>query len=122
MKGYFRIMTDKPVIETKTVKRLKITVVRVFKASFNDTYWLEDFYVDLDSLDKEKLTWFDPYNKKGLKNTTRVAVSYCSDEKIIILVESDGEVKEQTSERGIDCIVSEDYDENTFIAAHISMQ
>ena len=115
-------MADKPVIETKTVKRLNITVARVFKASFNDTYWFEDFYVDLDSLDKEKLTWFDPYNKKGLKNTTRVAVSYCSDDKIVILVESDGEVKEQTSERGIDCIVSEDYDENTFIAAHISMQ
>ena len=115
-------MIIKPTIEAEKVKRLRITVVRVFKASFNDTYWIEEFCINLDSLDKEELTWFDPYNGKSKKNTTRVAVAYCSDERIKILEKSGDEIKEQESQSGIDCIVSEDYDENTFIAAHISMQ
>ena len=115
-------MTNKPIIKAVKVKKIRIVIQYVFRANFNDTYWLEEKTINLNELDREKLTWFDPYNGKSKQNATRVAVSYCSDEKIVILEESDGDTKEQTSERGIDCVVSEDYDENTFIAAHISMQ
>lgn len=115
-------MTNKPIIETTSIKSLKITVVRVFRASFNDTYWLEDFTVNLDGLDKENLTWFDPYNKRNAKNSTRVALSYCSDEEFIMLEDTDGVIKEHKTKIPHDCIISEDYDENTLIAAHISMK
>ena len=115
-------MNDRLIINTSKKRTVKVVIQYVFRANFNDTYWLEEKTINLNELDREKLTWFDPYNGKSKQNATRVAVSYCSDEKIVILEESDGDTKEQTSERGIDCVVSEDYDENTFIAAHISMQ
>lgn len=115
-------MTNKPIIEAQNVKSLKISVVRVFKASFNDTYWLEDFTVNLNELQKDELAWFDPYNGRGNKNATRIAVAYCSDEKLVILEKTGDEIKKQESTNGVDAIISEDFDEYTFIAAHISMQ
>ena len=115
-------MFDKPIIETVNYKSLLITVQQVFKASFNDTYWIEEKSINLDGLDREKLTWFDHYNGNSKQNTTLIAVAYCSDEKFVILEKQGDTVKEHETQSGMTCIISEDFNEYTLLASHIEMR
>lgn len=54
---------DKIEIKSSEYKYLELTVEYVYRASFNDTYYLETIYLDLADLNKDGLTWIDPYNK-----------------------------------------------------------
>lgn len=114
-------MISKPIIETKKIKSLLVTIQHVFKANFNDTYWLEEIIINLDELNKEKLTWFDPYNGRSKINNTLVAVAYVSDEKFIILEKKDNVIKEKVREKYSDCIICEDFDESLLLASHIRL-
>ncbi len=115
-------MISKPVIEAKKVKQLLITIQYVFRANFNDTYWLEERTINLDELDKENFTWFDPYNGRSKMNDTLVAVAYVSDEKFIILKKKNNEIFEEVKENYLDCIICEDYDESKLLASHIRIK
>ena len=115
-------MTDKPIIETKKRKRLSVTVEYVFRANFNDTYWLEQLEFDFDRLDREKLTWIDPYNGRSKTNSTLVALSYCSDEKFVILKKENGVITEEEASVLCGCILCEDYDESLLLSARIDVR
>lgn len=112
-------MISKPIIKTKKVKSLLVTIQHVFRANFNDTYWLEEITINLDELDKEKLTWFDPYAGRSKLNNTLVAVVYVSDDKFVILEKKDNVITEKTREKYTDCIICEDFDESMLLASHI---
>lgn len=112
-------MTNKPVIETVKVKKIRITVQYVFRANFNDTYWLEENTINLDELDRDSLTWFDPYNGKSNINNTLIAIAYCSDEKMIILEKCDDKIKETEIKYPDEYILCEDYNESMLLASHI---
>ena len=99
-------MEQKPIIEIKKRTKLKITVAYVFKANFNDTYWLEEFSIDLNGLkDKTELVWFDPYNGRNQASDVLVAVANASDEKFILLEKRKGEIKRFETELPVEHIV-----------------
>jgi len=113
---------DKPIIQTTKIKSLSVVVQYVFRASFNDTYWLEEKIINLDDLDRDKLTWFDPYNGRSNIGDTLVSLSYCSDDKFIILEKRNGVIKEITTENYLTCIICEDFDDDKLLAAHINIK
>lgn len=115
-------MENKPFIKTERVKQLRVTVWYVFRANFNDTYWLEEFEIDLDKLSTDALSWFDPYNGRSKRSDTQVALLSCTDDKYVILEKCGDKLRE--TETGIDSehIVCEDYNESMLIAAHIKIR
>lgn len=115
-------MTNKPIITTKRFKSFLLIIQYVFRANFNDTYWLEEKVIDLEQLDKDKLTWFDPFNGRSKINNTLLAIKYVSDDSFIILKKQDDVVTEQEIENYLDYIVCEDYDQSMLLAAHIRIK
>lgn len=115
-------MTRTPIIEAVKVKKLLVTVQNVFRASFNDTYWLEEKIIELDEIDRDNLTWFDPYLGRSKINDTLIAIVYCSDEKLIILEKRNDTIKEVVASEISDCIFCEDYNEYMLLASHIRMK
>lgn len=55
-------------------KYLELTIQLFLKANFNDTYYLEKIYFDLDKIIKDKIVWIDPYNNKSKNNNTFIAI------------------------------------------------
>ena len=113
-------MTIKPIIETVKIKKIRIVIQYVFRASFNDTYWLEEKTINLNELDREKLTWFDPYNGRSNINDTLIAIYYCSDEKMIVLEKRGDKIKENEVKSPYEHILCEDFDDSKMLAAHIA--
>ena len=115
-------MLNKPIIETARAKSLKVTIQYVFRANFNDTYWLEEIIIDLNELkDQQELVWFDPFNGRSKVNDTLVAISYVSDEKFVILEKKKEVVVQKEIEKISEYIACENYDESMLIASHISL-
>ena len=110
---------DKLIIEAKKIKTVLLTIQYVFRANFNDTYWLEEKEFVLENLDTTKLTWFDPFNGRSKINDTTVAIKYVSDETFTILENKNGVIKEYSNKPYIDYIACEDYNESVMLAAHI---
>ena len=115
-------MTNKPIIETKKYKRLSITIEYVFRAYFNDTYWLEELNFDLYQLAGEKPIWIDPYHGRSKTGSTSIAVLSCSDEKLVLLKNENGTVKKEEADSFWGCTLCEDYDESLLLAAHIRIR
>ena len=115
-------MTDKPTIETIRKKRMLITVEYVFKANFNDSYWLEEVSYDFDTLDRENPTWIDPYHGRSKTNSTSFALLYCSDEKLVILKKENGIISKEESSAFFGYTFCEDYDSSMLLAAHINIR
>lgn len=112
-------MENKPIIKTKKVKSIKVTIQYVFKANFNDTYWLEEIIIDLNELrDKRELVWFDPFNGRSKENNTLIAISYVSDSKFVVLEKKNGEVVEKEIKGISEYILCEDYDGSMMLASH----
>ena len=116
------ITLKQPIIETTKRKQFSITVEYVFRANFNDTYWLEKSDYSLEDLDKENLTWIDPYNGRSKTNGTQIALSYCSDEKFVILKKENGVVKAEEASVLLGCILCEDYNESMLLSARIDVR
>ena len=115
-------MQNKLIIETSKIKSLKVTIQYVFRANFNDTYWLEEIILDVNALkDKQELVWFDPFNGRSKVNDTLVAIAYISDDKFVVLEKKNDRVIEKVVEKLTEYIVCEDYDKSRLIAAHITL-
>ncbi|MBQ2989193.1 MAG: hypothetical protein IJD59_08830 [Clostridia bacterium] len=114
-------MTNKPTIETIRKNRMIITVEYVFRANFNDSYWLEEVNYDFDTLDRENLTWIDPYHGRSKTNGTSFALLYCSDEKFVILKKENGEIRKEEASAFLGYTFCEDYDQSMLLAAHINI-
>ena len=113
---------NQPIIETTKRKQLSITVEYVFKANFNDTYWLEKSDYNLEELDKENLTWIDPYNGRSKTNSTQIALAYCSDEKFVILKKENDIIKAEEASVLCGCILCEDYNESMLLSARVDVR
>ena len=115
-------MISKPMIDLKEKRYLVINVMCVFRANFNDTFYIEDLKFDLDELCKEELVWIDPYLGKSIINKTTIAITHCMDEELRILVNEDGVIKEHIIDRMFECILCEDYDNSKMLSSHISLR
>ena len=113
---------DKPILKAKKASCLSVTVQYVFKANFNDTYYLDNRIIGIDELDKTRLMWFDPFLGKSCHNDITVAIAYVSDKKLVVLEKQNGEIKKSESAVFPECIVCEDHDEAKLLAAHITLK
>ena len=112
-------MKTKPDFENIPFESLHVTVQYVFRANFNDTYFIESHEIKISELPKGELCWFDPYFGRSKKGTTRTALIACGKEYFTIRADEDGKITEQKLEPYMDFIVCEDYDESKMLAAHI---
>lgn len=111
---------EKALFDTKKYSKLHITVMYVFRASFNDTYWLEEKDIPLGSLDEGAL--FDPYFGRNKGEAVEIALLSCSDDKAVFLEKREDKATEHIVLNGGELIVCDDFDESMLIAAHISLR
>ena len=112
----------KPIIKVKENRCAMVNIMYVFRANFNDTFYIDEIVIDLNKLNNESLYWFDPFNNKSKENNTLVAISYCDDNKMIILEKKDNQIKEHKVTFIKECILCEDYDSSRLLASHISLR
>ena len=103
-------------------KYLELTIEYVFRANFNDSYYLEKLYLDLEDLVKGDLVWIDPYHGRGRQNKTLIAVKSVSDEEYVLWEKTDGKIRETTAKIHTQYIFCEDFDSSMLIASHISFR
>lgn len=115
-------MVSKPTINTSKIKKISITIQYVFRANFNDTYFLDNIIINLDELNKDELTWFDPFYGRSKLNNTTIAIAYCSDDEFIVLEKKNDIINKATTKSYMDYIVCEDYDESMLLASHITLR
>ena len=114
-------MDAKPRINIETSDKLVITVQYVFRANFNDSYFLESHDMDISSLSRDELYWFDPFFGRSKKSATRVALASISKEHFTFISDNDGKITEETLPTYCDFIVSEDFDDSLLLASHIRL-
>jgi hypothetical protein len=110
---------EKPTFNDAPFSVLHITVQYVFRANFNDTYYLDAHEINISELPKGEICWFDPYFGRSKRGVTRVALTACGKEYFTIRADEDGKITEQKLEPYMDFIVCEDFDESMMLAAHI---
>ncbi len=113
------MLLEKPNISTNKIKSIRISVEYVFRADFNDTYWLDEIIIDIDRIYKDKLSWFDPFCGKSKINDTCVAILEISDEKIVALQRKNGEITKIEAQSYVGITVCEDYDSSRLLSARI---
>lgn len=111
---------EKPSFNDAPFDTLAITVQYVFRANFNDSYYLDTHEINISELPRDGLYWFDPYFGRSKKGTTSVALVACGKEYFTMRADEDGKITEQRLEPYMDFIVCEDYDESMMLAAHIT--
>lgn len=60
----------------KKYNYLEITIEYIYKANFNDSYYLETNYIKLDDFAKDELLWINPYNGRSKRNDTLIAIKH----------------------------------------------
>ena len=113
-------MNNKPIINIKN-KYINVSIMYVQKCNFNDTYYLDDLIIDLDTLNKDELSWFDPFKKLSKKNDTLISIYEVSDNKIVYLEKRNDEIKTITKEFIGTHIICEDYNETLLLASHLNI-
>lgn len=116
-------MENKVIIKANKVKKVVCVVQYVFKANFNDTYYLEEIVMDLESIKEDgELFYFDPFMGRSKINDTMVAISYVDDNKFTLLVKKNGEVSKESNTCFLGFTISEPFDDSMFLAAHINFR
>ena len=116
-------MENKVVINASKIKKVVCVVQHVFKANFNDTYYLDEVVIDLESLRQDdELFYFDPFMGRSKINDTMIAISYVSDEKFTIVIKKNGVINYKTTDSYLDFIITEPFDDSVFLAANISLR
>lgn len=112
-------MRRKPAFYKSPFDTLVISVQYVFRANFNDTYFIDSREISIDELSRDEIYWFDPFLGKSKLGKARVALVGCGKEHFR-MQSTDGEnISERRLDSYLDFIVSEDYDESRMLAAHI---
>jgi hypothetical protein len=113
-------MSEKPTFKDAPFSVLHISVQYIFRANFNDAYFLDEYEIPIDTLPRDTLYWFDPYFGKSKRGVTRTALVAYGEDYFTMRSDEDGKITEQRLEPYMDFIVCEDYDETKMLAAHIS--
>ena len=113
---------NKPTIELTEKRYMVINVMHVYRANFNDTFYIEDLKFDLDDLCKDELVWFDPYLGRSKLNKTLVAINYCTNQEIKVLEKTNDIITEHVVDGMFECVISEPFDDSVFLASHISFR
>jgi hypothetical protein len=112
---------DKPIIDVTLKRSISYQIMYVYRANFNDEYYLERYKFDINEIPKDRLIWIDPFFGRSKQNNIEVAIKYISDDEIIILEKKDNIIKEHQADTLMDIIICEDYDKSKLLACHISL-
>lgn len=112
-------MRERTIIKAKKRTGLLATIQYVFRANFNDTYWLEERTINFDDINDKELIWFDPFYGRSKINDTLIAISYADDEKFVVLEKKGEVVREHVMKDNFDYILCEDFDSNVMLAMHL---
>ena len=115
-------MERKPILDCTPGDKLVISVEYVFRANFNDSYYLETHEIDINSLSRDELYWFDPYFGRSKIGTSRVALVEYSKESFTFIEKNSKKTKEQRLDPYMTFISCEDYDDSMLLAAHIRIE
>lgn len=107
-------------ISFKDYKYLAVSIERVFRASFNDTYYIETVYYEIDELLKKE-EWIDPYNGRSRVGDTQVCLGGVYEDGFVIFERKNGSVAEKKFPLGWEHICAEDYDSSTLLSARIGL-
>ena len=114
-------MDRKPIFENLMYDVLSVTVMYVFRANFNDTYYLDTMNIKIADLDRENLSWFDPFFGRSKISDKTVALSECNGRSFTVLLNENGKITEKKTEVPSDVIVCENYNDSMLLAAHITI-
>ena len=112
----------KTIVNSKKYTQLCVSVRYVFRANFNDTYFIEDHKTELGTLDGKELSFFDPYYGNGKGSLAEVALAFVDDDKFVLYEKRADVIKKVEHDIMLEHIVCDDNDESTLIAAHISIR
>ena len=110
-----------PEFEEAERYNISVTIMYVFRANFNDTYYLDKKIIEISSLENKELVWFDPYFGRTKTNVRFAIAGFKNNNLIIYELNEKGEYIEHIQEPYMDCIFCEDYDASMLIASHVSM-
>jgi hypothetical protein len=102
-------------------KYLYITVEYVFRANFNDTYYLETVNFPIDELVKGEPVWIDPYNGRSKSGNTQIAIGKTCDGVFIVTEKKGDTTMEKPLSLGSEHICCEDYDSSMLLSARIGL-
>lgn len=111
---------DKAIFTNTKNRYISIKIYRVFKANFNDSYFLDEYRVNVNTM-KDEIVWFDPFMGHSKINNVSAAIYSCSDDEITILEKRNNDIKEFKTEILLEHIICEDYDNSTMLASHIEL-
>ena len=103
-------------------KYLELSVQYIFRANFNDSYYLETVYIDLDDIARDDTMWIDPYCGRSKIGNTYILVKSYSDEEYVIIKKQGNEINEFKYPVDSLFICSEDFDESMLLASHIKFR
>ena len=101
---------------------LELMIGYVAKGNFNDFYYLEKLYLNLDEIVKDELVWIDPYNGKSKINNNLIAVKYYTNDEYIILEKNADSIRETKYPIDYLYICSEKFDNDTLLVSHITFR
>lgn len=101
---------------------LELTIQYVFKANFNDSYYLETVCIELKDLEKDDLVWIDPFCGRSKINNTSIAVKSYSDKEYIIFKKQGDKIQEFKHPINFTLICSEDFNDSLLLASHITFR
>lgn len=109
---------NKAIIENKNERYIAISIYKVYRGNFNDSYLLESYKINLNTMNNI-INWFDPFMGFSKIKNIETAIVYCNDTEIIILEKNNENIKEFKKEILMEHIICEDYDESYMLASHI---
>lgn len=114
---------EKLIVNTsREIKGFEVSLYLVSRASFNDERLIENRSFAFSVL-KDKIYYFDPFFSRLKNSNLEVAFAYLDDENFVILEKRGNDIK--VIEKNIflvSHIISEDYDDNYIISAHINLR
>ena len=114
-------MHEKPMIIATKNRYISYQVMYVFRANFNDTYYLEDYKFNVDEIPTDRLIWIDPFYGISKINNKLVAIKSISDDEMVILEKTNDKIIEHKTKISVDVILCEDYDSSMLLACHIKL-
>ena len=112
-------MYDKPIIRSGKYGKILVTVEYVFRANFNDSFWLFEKEIEID---KQTLVWFDPYFGRNNKNDVKIALAECTDDGFVFLEKRGEIIRECRTDFLLGHTVCDDFDEAKLIVAHVRLK
>ncbi len=109
---------DKFTVNNPAKNKINVSVLLVYRGSFNDERLVASKEFDVDALKDKPLTFFDLYLGIKKDNTVKIAFAYMENYDLYFF-EDDGEKRKVIKKTGVSYCRTDDYDEKYIITVNI---